>query len=321
VTRRVGAEPSAANGRTPVAALLELTRSLLTHPAARGRRGATMARAARWQLRRVTGARRAEVSFGPMRMRCYPGYASASSVLYFGLPEWNEMLFVLRYLRAGDTLVDVGANVGAYTLLAATAIPALRTIAVEPDPDARARLEENLALNPGAQVEIVAVALAAEGGEALMTQGRDTLNRLARPGDAGTGSVAVRTLDDLCAGSPPALVKIDVEGAELDVLRGGERTLTGPSAPVLLLEIIDDGLASFGVTRGEVAGFLTARGYRMFEYDAITGRCETWTGAEATRTGYVAAVRDEARLEARLAERRPEIERLLAEVPNVRLEK
>lgn len=321
MTRMVGAERSAANGRTPLGALAELTRSLLTHPGGKGRRAATMARAARWQLRRLTGERRADVRFGPMRIRCYPGYSSASSVLYFGLPEWNEMLFVLRFLRPGDTLVDVGANIGAYALLATTAIPGLRTIAVEPDADARARLEENLALNSGTEIQIVAAALGAEPGEARMTEGRDTLNRLARPGDEVTGTVALSTLDSLCSGPPPALVKIDVEGAELEVLRGAERTLAGTPAPVLLLEIIDDGLATFGVTRADVAGFLQAHGYHMFEYDAASRRCDPWTGADATRTGYVAAVKDTARLEARLAERRPDIERLLTEAPRVTLER
>src|SRR5215213_993677 len=92
--RRIGGERSAATlgGPRPfVPALLELSRSLMTHPSGRGRRLATFARAFRWQVGRILGVRRALVRFGPMRLFCYPGYSSASSVLYFGLPEWNEM--------------------------------------------------------------------------------------------------------------------------------------------------------------------------------------------------------------------------------------
>lgn len=316
MSRPVGAEPSA-NGRSWLGKLVELIRMLLTHPSSRGRRLSTIGRALRWQLTRFTGVRSADVRFGPMRMRCRRGYASASGVMYFGLSEWDEMLFVLRYLRAGDVFVDVGANVGIYALLVSTVIPELRTIAVEPDADARERLEENRSLNPGVRIEIVGAALAAEVGTARMTKGRDTLNRLARPEEAGTGEVTVTTLDVLCGDAVPAVVKIDVEGAELEVLRGAERVLANSPPPVVLLEMIDDNLSTFGRSRSDVAGFLKARGYALFEYDAGARRYDSWDDASPSRMGYVVAVRDAERLRTRLEVQQPEVERLISAVPIV----
>jgi hypothetical protein len=69
-----------------------------------------------------------------MHLRCYPHSTSASGVIYCGLPEWAEMRFLLDYLRPGEGFVDVGANIGTYSLLAAS-VPDVVAWAFEPSRD------------------------------------------------------------------------------------------------------------------------------------------------------------------------------------------
>ena len=93
---------------------------------------------------------------GGLRMKCYPHSHAAALVLYCRLPEWEHMCFVCDFIRPGDTFVDVGANVGTYSLLAA-AIPDVRIVAFEPSTLASRRLQENVDLNGlRARVEVLA---------------------------------------------------------------------------------------------------------------------------------------------------------------------
>ena len=69
-----------------------------------------------------------------MTLRCYPDSPSASAMIYcHDSPDFHEMNFIRRYLRAGDTFLDIGANIGVYSLLAASRVgPSGRVVAFEP---------------------------------------------------------------------------------------------------------------------------------------------------------------------------------------------
>lgn len=88
-----------------------------------------------------------------------PHSPSSSKPLYFNPPDFYEMLVWRAHLVPGDLLVDIGANVGYYSLWVAEA--GAEVIAVEPDVDSRADLEENIALNPSYRVEVLGCAIGA----------------------------------------------------------------------------------------------------------------------------------------------------------------
>jgi FkbM family methyltransferase len=170
---------------------------------------------------------------------------------------------LIRSLRAGDHVWDVGANIGYLTLLAARIVgPAGRVVAVEPDPDCAAAIRTNAAHNDLHTVEVVEAAAAERSGVAELVVVRDRLwTRLASVGDhhEGEARVEVRTLalDDV-EGPPPALVKIDVEGAELDVIAGMTRLLRD-ARPIVVCEM-----------HGRNAAFCAAMetaGYRVTNLD------------------------------------------------------
>ena len=143
-------------------------------------------------------------------------------------------------LKEGDTAIDIGAHAGQYCLLMAEMCgKSGRVIAFEPDPHARSLLNRNIALNPKLKsptIETCAVSDAA-GEAVLFSCGGNSQSSLARSGiginaaeSAEQFTVLLVTLDDYIAShalSAPRWVKIDVEGAEIRVLKGAAKLLAG----------------------------------------------------------------------------------------------
>src|SRR5450759_3401797 len=120
---------------------------IVHHPLSRGRKLANLARFACWQIgaRLVPGP--VAVHFvNSAQLLASPGLAGATGNVYVGLHEFEDMAFVLHFLRPDDLFVDVGANIGSYTILATAGVGA-NCIAFEPGPDAWEWLCKNIDLN------------------------------------------------------------------------------------------------------------------------------------------------------------------------------
>jgi FkbM family methyltransferase len=155
--------------------------------------------------------------------------------MFLGTYEPEQTALFCRQVRAGDVVFDVGANAGYYTLLAARlAGPRGRVIACEPDPRIAAYLRLHVEANRLENVTVVQSAVGAKSGVAQFCRGKGT--GTGRVSNAGELTVRVRTLDDLARqhGALPTHVKIDVEGAELDVLHGAHETLNRPRPTIFL---------------------------------------------------------------------------------------
>ena len=127
--------------------LLHLLRYVLTHPLNASGRIRAVGRVIRWQIgSRLLPGFVALPYVGSTQLLVSRGMTGATGNWYCGLHEVCEMAFVLHVLRATDHFVDVGANVGSYTVLAAGAVGA-RTTAIEPIPTTFAHLVRNVALN------------------------------------------------------------------------------------------------------------------------------------------------------------------------------
>lgn len=151
----------------------------------------------------------------------------------FGRYEAHLSELFVHLVKAGDRCVDVGANIGVHTVrLARLAGRGGEVIAIEPDPDVVRRARRNVALNGLGNVRLVHAAASERAGEMRLYRPspRDTnraraslLHHAYLTGDAIT--VPVVTVDDLCAGAPVALIKIDVEGHESGVVLGAADTI------------------------------------------------------------------------------------------------
>jgi FkbM family methyltransferase len=277
-------------------------REIYAHPANQGARLAAVRRAARWHWRTRGGAPvEALVTVdGRTTILVRPGQFSAVWTLYDGIHEWEELQFCFRFLRPGDLFVDVGANVGVFSALVGTRLPGVRTIAIEPFPPVRDDLVTNLGLNHfDGPVTVVGAAVSEEPGEAVFeVLERDVLNRLAPQGAVGESQagiqVDVTTLDDL-VDEVPALIKIDVEGSELLVMRGARRLLKEHS-PALLFELCGHG-SQFGVSPADIRSFLSDFGYGIYLLD---GALSPWESDGLPPTPNVVASADIGRVRARL---------------------
>jgi FkbM family methyltransferase len=240
------------------------------HPANRGRRGRALARAAGWQLyKRATGRTLDVGVYDGYKLRCYRDSTSASGVIYAaGYPDWIEMSFLRHYLRPGDGFVDVGANIGVYTILAASRVgPTGRVASFEPGPETLRRLRGNVELNGLKNVEVHPVAVSDRAGTVSFDLAGGTTGHLAR-GKGAASAVEMETvrLDDVLRGGGWAAGKMDIEGAEPLALRGAERLLGEMSPPVWLLEV-NGLLRRYGFTEAELWGWLAERGWDVCLYD------------------------------------------------------
>src|SRR5581483_1735884 len=246
-------------GGTFLRPLLSTLRFIATHPVSSRRPLAGFWRYGRWQ---IESRLRPEVEFTWIegsKLIVRNGMAGATGNIYCGLHEFSDMAFLLHLLRPDDLFIDVGANVGSYSVLA-SAVCGACAIAVEPDPDTMRSLRRNIEANGiGHRVAFVEAALGATPGTARFTVGLDTTNRIAPPGDAGTREVRVKTLDEIARGQHPVLVKLDVEGHEAMVLEGGRDTLRHPSLLAVQVETageaVRDHLESAGFRRSVYAPF------------------------------------------------------------------
>jgi FkbM family methyltransferase len=178
--------------------------------------------------------------------------------------ESAEIDAVCKLLGPSSVVVDIGANVGTFALPVTQATKA-RVIAVEPVSSTFSLLTDNVRRNgAGDSITTVQSALGDVAGEVVMTTGAQSANYvLTGQTDprAGEERVPVITLDGLLAEeSRVDLIKVDVEGLELDVMRGARRTLAH-HAPAVLLEIESRWTTRSGYRPEELFAFMADAGY------------------------------------------------------------
>jgi FkbM family methyltransferase len=224
------------------------------------------------------------------------GMHGATGNWYCGLFELDEMGFVLHGLRHDELFVDAGANVGSYTVLAGGACGA-RVLAIEPVPAAFEALESNVRLNRLAErVTCVNVGLGAAAGTARITSALDSMNHVVES-DEACDSIEIRmtTLDSLCSSVTPTIVKVDVEGYELGVAKGGRRTFSSPGVRAVIMETNGSG-ARYGWTDGDLAAEMRDLGFQSCTYDPIARQLEAGRAGSANTI----FVRDVAEMRARV---------------------
>jgi FkbM family methyltransferase len=247
-------------------------RSLLTHPLNRGRPFSAVARFLRWHIgsRLVPGPVAVPLT-GEIRILAAPGMPGATGAAYLGLHEYADMAFVLHFLRPDDLFVDVGANVGSYTLLAAST--GANCVAFEPLPDTYRKLVRNIGMNGLAlRVDAVNAGVASEAGELRFTADLDTDNHVALDGYKGRiEKIPVTTLDEKVGNSNVSLVKIDVEGFEAEVIRGARHLLTNRPPAALIIEV-NDASHRYSSDEEGFVGLMRGFGYTPFDYEPTTRR-------------------------------------------------
>jgi FkbM family methyltransferase len=278
--------------------ILRILRWLLTHPLNRHRRSSALLNYVKWQIgSRLVPGMIAVPFVDHSRLLVRPSLTGATGNVYAGLHEFEDMAFTLHLLRPEDTFLDVGANVGSYTVLAGGAAGA-HCIAIEPVPSTYQLLCDNIRLNAmEARCRAENIALGSAEGIIRFTSSLDTENRVALPDDSATIEVRVRRLDDIVLAQVPTLIKIDTEGYESEVLAGAAATLRHPTLIAVIMEANESG-HRYGFDESEIQRLMHDFGFETTKYSPFERTLVTST--HCGRDGNIIYVRNRQAVEHRI---------------------
>ncbi len=212
-----------------------------------------------------------------IRLRCDLRDELAATIFYRGWVDRELETWLSRWLRPGDTYVDVGAHIGFYVSLALAAIgPSGRVIAFEPLEESYEKLSTSVweVSDRYPNIEIHRAAVGAAPGEATLFRptaawSHQTYRASLLPAANRTpsGRVPVVTLDEALETMSCRLLKIDVEGNEGAILRGARSFLDRRRAEAILMEMNPEALRAAGTTIGALVTLLAAHGYRPHQIE------------------------------------------------------
>lgn len=200
-----------------------------------------------------------------------------SEAIYIGRFENAELDFVKRYLRKDDVFLDIGANVGLFSVVGASIVGDTGHVySFEPVKKTYERLIENIRLNNFKNVTGINAGLSDSNGALSMSTSNDGYDAWNSFGTPSAGSnynkeeLPVFSLDAWINEhniKGANLIKIDVEGWEYKVLTGGEALFSSELAPDLLVEFTEKNCQSSGYSCGDLYDYLISFGYQLYTYD------------------------------------------------------
>ncbi|MBC5773482.1 FkbM family methyltransferase [Pontibacter sp. KCTC 32443] len=200
------------------------------------------------------------------------GMTGATGNLYTGLHEFSDMGFLLHFLREDDLFVDVGANIGSYSILASGVCKA-KTIAIEPSTVTYNRLMRNVRVNGlESLITTLNIGLGGENTSMFFTKSLDTINHIVTDAESigEKEKIDIITLDSIIINvNQPLLLKIDVEGFEAQVLKGATHTLSNPNLKAIIIELNGSGLR-YSYNEDDIRMQLKEAGFRSFSYNPFS---------------------------------------------------
>ncbi len=192
--------------------------------------------------------------------------------IYHGLTDFEEMMFLLHVLRSNNTFIDVGANIGIYTILASKVVGS-KSIAFEPHPFTFKKLIKNINLNSiEGSVKTICKGIGSEIGKKKFSNFVDDkgpLNKISTSlKNENDINIDITTLDTEININSEYLLKIDVEGYEYDVLRGGKKILQSEKLIGIIIET-NSMVEKYGYKNIEIANLINSFGLFPIEYDPI----------------------------------------------------
>jgi FkbM family methyltransferase len=274
--------------------LLSTLKFITTHPFNQDAKFKAIVRFAKWQI----GSRllRGEIVYdwiNDSKFLVRTGETGLTGNIYTGLHEFPDMGFLLHVLTDKDLFIDVGANVGSYTILACAAIGA-NGYAFEPVPSTFQRLVENIRLNHlENRVKYLNIGIGREKSVIKFTGDMDTVNHALAEGEkhAHAISVEVSTLDAVLKGQSPSLLKIDVEGYETPVLEGASETLKKPTLHSVIMELNGSG-RRYNYDESRILELMSGYGFKSYSYDPFHRNLINLNGKNLN-SGNTLFIRDE----------------------------
>ena len=258
---------------------IKTLRYIWQHPNSRQQKITAIFKFFSWQINKRLTKNNQPIQLLPnIKLHGYPDSAATSAVYYCGLYDYNEMNFLLRYLRAEDSVLDIGANIGVYTLLAASIIKTGTIHSFEVLPKNYQRLIKNIQLNQFKQIKTYNIAISDQAGEInLNLQEGDSMPFITEHPSDQTINVPANTLDNLLDTQQLnnlTLAKIDIEGAELLAFKGAV-SLFSQQLPAVWIMEINNTVNRFNHQKQDIVNFLNYYGYNFYSYNAVLNQLES----------------------------------------------
>ncbi|WP_025144446.1 FkbM family methyltransferase [Pedobacter jeongneungensis] len=253
-----------------IASIKRTLRFIQQHPLAKKHLLKAYANFFRWQLVSRLNTKATPIKFiEGTKFLARKRITGITGNIYVGLHEFEEMSFLLHFLRHEDTFFDVGANVGAYTILASGVVKA-KSIAFEPALCTFKILEANIRLNNLAELATCQnIGVGDRHTHMHFTQNQDTTNHVALIASADTIGIDIFPLDYFYPAHRPAMLKIDVEGFETAVLKGALKLLKDPLLKVIIIELNGSG-QKYSYDDEKIHQQLIKLDFNPFKYDPFS---------------------------------------------------
>jgi FkbM family methyltransferase len=256
---------------------------IINHPLNKDKKIKSIINFFRWQLGSRILKKPVIINFvNRSRLIVEKGMTGATGNIYIGLHEFEGMSFVLHLLRKDDLMLDIGANIGSYTILAGAVVGA-KCFAFEPIPDTFRYLIDNVNINGiYEKVKCYNIGLANKNGILKFTSNLDDKNHVV----CNTSSiknidiidVPVKKLDTIVSGCDPLLIKIDVEGFELQVLKGADEILKSKSLLAVIIE-------TFG--KNNLDKQMSKYGFKPFTYNPFNREISPFDSKKVTSNNTI----------------------------------
>ena len=196
------------------------------------------------------------------------GDAGIVGNIYYGLYEFNESMFILHYLRKEDLFLDIGANLGHYSLLA-SGIKNCKSISIEPVPDTFERLNQQVSINKlENKISTLNIGIGDKCSKLNFSVDKNTMNRIVDYKYKNSVQIPIKTVDIICDKKGVSLMKIDVEGYEKFVLQGSKIALKNKNLKAVIIEI-NFSNKFYGIENEEVSEILINNDFKPYKYNPL----------------------------------------------------
>jgi FkbM family methyltransferase len=250
--------------------LINTVQFITKHPLNKNNVLGALLRYAKWQIRSRCANHALKMPFvNETFFFAKNGWTGVTGNIYCGLHEFEDMSFVIHFLRKKDLFVDIGANMGSYTILASGVCQA-NTVAVEPILSTFEMLQNNIALNHIQHlVNPQNIGLGAKEGILNFSTANGTMNRvLLHETKEESQQTRIKTLDNLLLAQedyPISLLKLDVEGYEQAVIEGANITLSDERTKAIIVET-NGSENHYGFEPNNLHETLSTHGFTPYSY-------------------------------------------------------
>lgn len=201
-----------------------------------------------------------------LKLKIKKGDAGIVGNYYYGLYEFEESIFLLHFIEKDDYFLDIGANLGHFSLLL-SGVKKCKSIAIEPLPDVYNNFVKLIKLNKLENlIEPLNIGLSNVESNLYFSTDKSTMNCIVDESYKNKLKIQVKTIDGIIKNEIPIAIKIDVEGYEKFVFDGAKKIMSNSNLKILIVELNNSGI-KYGIDDDEIYKTISNYGFKPYSYN------------------------------------------------------